>query len=226
MARLDLAALAAKEEAENQKVEPQPPAPVEPVKEAAPARKPRTTKSEAKPAPAKASPAPVAPAKDEAPSTAKADELQAGGASTSEDGKVGVPVHLPDDVNDRLLAYMELTGRSHPVILLDAFETVYEDLPQLLQEKLGGDERPKTSLFQRSTRQAPKTKPGDNPHKHTVRIEKSERAVLDSLTTQFAAPSRNFLIIAAYNGYLPPMEKLQEDLQRQRDEEAQHQEDD
>lgn len=213
MARLNIEALASREE---------------PEPEQTPAPTPAPKKAAARPAPKKAAPRPepaaekpVAPIEEATPpSKPEASESSTPAEPASAAGKtVGVPVHLPDDVNDRLLAWMTFTGRSHPVVLLDAIETVYEQLGDLVQHKLGPDDRPKTSLFARSNRQAPKTNPGENPHKHTVRIVQDARDVLDDLTAQFAAPSRNFLIIAAYDGYLPSLEQIAE-KQRAKDEEA------
>lgn len=209
MARLNIEALASREE---------------PAPEDAPAPKkaaPRTAPKKAAPRTDAVTEKPAAPAEEAAPATqpeasAPSNTIQ---PESSAAKTVGVPVHLPDDVNDRLLAWMTLTGRSHPVVLLDAIETVYEQLGDLIQHKLGPDDRPKTSLFARSNRQAPKTNPGENPHKHTVRIVQDARDVLDDLTGKFAAPSRNFLIIAAYDGYLPSLEEIAE-KQRVKDEEA------
>lgn len=209
MARLNIEALASREEPEPEET----PAP----KKAAE----RPERKKAAPRPQPVAEEPAAPIKAATPAAKpEATESSKTANQASAAGKtVGVPVHLPDDVNDRLLAWMTFTGRSHPVVLLDAIETVYEQLGDLIQHKLGPDDRPKTSLFARSNRQAPKTNPGENPHKHTVRIVQDARDVLDELTAKFAAPSRNFLIIAAYDGYLPSLEQIAE-KQRAKDEEA------
>lgn len=210
MARLNLDELAAREE------QPQPVVDTKPMKAPAPAAKkvPTTKRAPKVETPAATNTANEPTSQESPPATSEKPE-----DSSSGDKTVGVPVHLPDDINIRLLAWMKLTGRSHPVVLLDAIETVYEQLGDLIQQKLGPDDRPKTSLFQRSNRQAPKTNPGENPHKHTVRIDKGARDVLDDLTAKFAAPSRNFLLIAAYDGYLLPVEQIAEQ-QRSKDEEA------
>lgn len=207
MARLNIDALASREEPELEETSAPTPAP---------------KKAATRPAPKKAV-APVLAVPVEEPATPTQSEPAESSKPTERastaDKTVGVPVHLPDDVNDRLLSWMRLTGRSHPVVLLDAIETVYEQLGDLIQHKLGPDDRPKTALFARSNRQAPKTNPGENPHKHTVRIDKGARDVLDEFTEKFAAPSRNFLLIAAYDGYLPSLEQIA-DQQRAKDEEA------
>lgn len=213
MARLNIEALASREEPEPEET----PAPAPALKKAAP--RPTPKKAAPRPEPATQEPAvhidQATPTAQPEPAEPSKNEEPASGEGKT----VGVPVHLPDDVNDRLLAWMTLTGRSHPVVLLDAIETVYEQLGDLIQHKLGPDDRPKTSLFARSNRQAPKTNPGENPHKHTVRIAKEARDVLDDLTAKFAAPSRNFLIIAAYDGYLPSLEQIAE-KQHAKDEET------
>lgn len=214
MARLNIEALASREEPEPEET----PAPTPAPKKAAA----RPTPKKAAPRPEPVAEEPAAPVEAATPAAAQPEATESSKTAepASAAGKtVGVPVHLPDDVNDRLLAWMTFTGRSHPVVLLDAIETVYEQLGDLIQHKLGPDDRPKTSLFARSNRQAPKTNPGENPHKHTVRIVQDARDVLDDLTAKFAAPSRNFLIIAAYDGYLPSLEQIAE-KQRAKDEEA------
>lgn len=127
------------------------------------------------------------------------------GGEGRETATKGVPVHLPDDINDRLVAFMQRTGRSHQIVLMDAIETVFERLGDLIKGRLGLEERPRTQLFERD-RQALKTSAFENRHKHTVRMTASNRRILDDLTEELGAPSRNFLIITAYDEYLPPID--------------------
>lgn len=158
-----------------------------------------TRETERKPAaPKKASPKADREAK---PTPPVADVT---GGEDRENAVKGVPVHLPDDINDRLKQFMATTGRSHQIVLMDAIETEYERLGERIKEKLGLEvEKPRTSLFERDTRTAPKTSANENRNKHTVRMTGTNRRILDKLTEDLGAPSRNFLIITAYEAYLP-----------------------
>lgn len=162
-----------------------------------PARKPRPVAERTAPGGARTS--------DVNKSKARAKPKDEDGGEGRETATKGVPVHLPDDINDRLSAFMQKTGRSHQIVLMDAIETVFEQLGDLIKERLGLEERPRTQLFERD-RQALKTSAFENRHKHTVRMTASNRRILDDLTEELGAPSRNFLIITAYNEYLPPID--------------------
>lgn len=123
-----------------------------------------------------------------------------------EAGSKGVAVELPVDLDRRLTAYRIRTKKSHPTILLDAVEKTYEQLPGLIRKALGvEDESPRTNLFDRGPRvPAPiRLDEGVEKVRHTIRIAKPHRELLDSLTDQFGAPSRNFLIVTAYDAFLP-----------------------
>ena len=120
----------------------------------------------------------------------------------------GVPVHLPVPLNDRLQAYMTKTRKSHQTVLLDAVSATYKRLPELIrQATAGGEETDEdwTDLFNRQKRPAPVTDAGPRV-KHTVRVAPSYRAILDRVTTELDAPSRNFVIITAYEAFLPPLD--------------------
>lgn len=180
-------------------------------------QEPDTTPSrpEPLPAPEPAAPAVAAEPVVEEPVKKPAPRKQATTrtASAPEDGgketaSMGVPVHLPGPLNDRLQAYMARTRKSHQTVLLDAIEATYSRLPQLIREATaaGGEEEPqeRVSLFSRPTLQAPQST-GETRIKHTVRVSPTNRQILDNLTAELEAPSRNFVIITAYEAFLPPI---------------------
>lgn len=117
----------------------------------------------------------------------------------------GVAVELPVELDARLSAYRATTRKSHPTILLEAVERTYEQLPELIRTALGTDEdQPGVVLFDRGPRR-PAPIPVDTGEKvrHTIRIAEPHRELLDELTDRFEAPSRNFLIVTAYDAFLP-----------------------
>jgi len=118
-------------------------------------------------------------------------------------------VHLTEELNERLQAHMARTRRSHQTVLMDAIEATYSRLPDLVAEATLTDEQDaeRTPLFDRTpTRPAP-TATGQARFKHTVRMTDRNRKILDDITEQVGAPSRNFLITVAYEAYLPTIEK-------------------
>lgn len=171
------------------------------------------TATEAPAAPVEVEPTPTAkkPAPRKQPSrttrTTAEDEDDAEGEER-ETATKGVPVHLPVPLNDRLQAYMTKTRKSHQTVLLDAVSATYKRLPELIrQATAGGEEADEdwTDLFNRQKRPAPITDAGPRV-KHTVRVAPSYRAILDRVTTELDAPSRNFVIITAYEAFLPPLD--------------------
>lgn len=192
------------------------------TRRAAPAPTPAAAPAEADepvvdPAPAvDSAPAPAAeaaaPAKKQAPrkqpttrTTRTDDDGEAG--EERETASKGVPVHLPVPLNDRLQAYMAKTRKSHQTVLLDAVSATYKRLPELIREATAGGEDSDeewTDLFNRQKRPAPVTDAGPRV-KHTVRVAPSYRAILDRVTAELDAPSRNFVIITAYEAFLPPL---------------------
>lgn len=129
-------------------------------------------------------------------------------AVDTEPASVGVALELPADLDKRLTAYRAKTRKSHPTVLLDAVEATYEQLPDLIRISLGRDEEtPKTVLFGRAPRTPAPIQMGESGDKvrHSVRVTLSNRNQLDELTVQFGAPSRNFLIVTAYEAYLPQL---------------------
>ena len=170
------------------------------------------------PAPAE----PVEPTVDQAPPTepvpaaavepatrtTRAEDEDGGEGEERETATKGVPVHLPVPLNDRLQAYMAKTRKSHQTVLLDAVSATYKRLPELIrQATAGGEETDEdwTDLFNRQKRPAPVSDAGPRV-KHTVRVAPSYRAILDRVTAELDAPSRNFVIITAYEAFLPPLD--------------------
>jgi len=132
----------------------------------------------------------------------------ADGDSDRETASKGVPVHLTEELNERLQAYMATTRWSHHNVLLDAIETTYERLPELIAEATAAASRKaeRTVLFARPNPTAPKAS-GEARVKHTVKMSDTNRNILDRVTAEVGAPSRNFLITVAYEAYLPTIEK-------------------
>lgn len=120
----------------------------------------------------------------------------------------GVPVHLTEELNDRLQDYMARKRWSHQTVLLDAIEATYTRLPELIRAATAADDETteRTPLFDRPSRPAPKAS-GEARVKHTVRMSDSNRNILDRITEELGAPSRNFVITVAYEAYLPTIEK-------------------
>jgi len=115
-------------------------------------------------------------------------------------------IELPIPINERLTAYRNRTRKSHHAVLLDAVETTYPDLPELIRKALGREEEaPAVSLFGRSSRLAAPAPVGLSEQKviHRFRIRESNRQLLTELADSLGAPSRNFLIVTAYDAYLP-----------------------
>jgi len=165
----------------------------EPANEEKPKPAPRTKTSRAK----KPAPAPK-------PAVSEDDDEDDDEASGTDEKTVGVPVHLPKRINDRLIAFMADTNRSHPMVLLDAIEVTYEHLGELIQKKLGIETQPKTKLFNRSgVRSAVIAE--KNTEKHTVQVSKGDRDMLGQIANDLGAPSRTFMIVVAYDAYLPQL---------------------
>lgn len=173
----------------------------------APAESPKAPANEAAPAAAATTPKKPATRRQAAPSPAATsdapedDEPENGRETATK----GVPVHLPSSLNDRLQSYMARTRKSHQTVLLDALEATYDRLPELIRQATAGEaaeEAPKASLFARPTRPAPVAS-GEPRIKHTVRVSPTNRKILDTITAELEAPSRNFVIITAYEAFLP-----------------------
>ena len=149
---------------------------------------------------------PPARKSDPSPATAEPVSEATDGEDSRETASKGVPVHLPTSLNERLQAYMSKTRKSHQTVLLDALEATYHQLPDLVEKAISGEaaEEPqeRASLFARPSRPAPMSS-GEPRVKHTVRVSPTNRKILDQITAEVQAPSRNLLIITAYEAFLP-----------------------
>lgn len=178
-----------------------------------PAEQPPTPKTTPAPAPEPATAA--APAAEATPPSEPARKARAPRrAAAADDGgeretaSKGVPVHLTEELNERLQAYMTRKRWSHQTVLLDAIEATYTRLPALIREATAADDEAaeRTPLFDRPSRPTPKAS-GEARVKHTVRMSDSNRNTLDRITEELGAPSRNFVITVAYEAYLPTIEE-------------------
>ncbi|KDA07185.1 hypothetical protein DC31_00240 [Microbacterium sp. CH12i] len=201
MARKNLSSLTAiGSDSESAPTPPAAPAPT-PAPAPAPADAPATQ-------PAVAPHAEPAPAENAPRAAAKRSTATSRDRGVAETANKGVPVHLTEELNERLQAYMARKRWSHQTVLLDAIEATYARLPQLIDEATHANEETveRTPLFDRPARPV-HTATGDARVKHTVRMTDSNRKTLDDITENLGAPSRNFLITVAYEAYLPTIEK-------------------
>ncbi len=171
----------------------------------------QTEPESAPPAPAAAAETPAAPEEPVAPARkrgARRTAAASDGDGDRETASKGVPVHLTEELNERLQAYMATTRWSHHNVLLDAIETTYSRLPDLIAEATAAASRAaeRTVLFARPNPTAPKAS-GEARVKHTVKMSDTNRNILDKITAEVGAPSRNFLITVAYEAYLPTIQK-------------------
>lgn len=123
----------------------------------------------------------------------------------------GIQVMIPQDLNDRLQAYLKKRKISHAKLLIEAIEKTYKRLPQLVNEAQGleddeEDDDDRVFLFERPARERQQTA-GAPRAKHHVRLTPKNRKLLDAVTEYAGAPSRNFMITVAYDAYLPPIKK-------------------
>ncbi|MDQ0729095.1 hypothetical protein [Microbacterium sp. W4I20] len=114
-------------------------------------------------------------------------------------------LELPESVNRRLASYRAKTRKSHAFVLLKAVESTYDRLPQLVKTALGEEDEPTIQLFERSARTAsPVRAEDDEPtFTHSIRTTINNRKALSALAEELGAPSRNFLLVQAYNAFLP-----------------------
>lgn len=169
---------------------------VEPSPKPAAATTSPSTKSKRR---VKGTPAPSAP---EAASTSTPAE------ETTSDGErdlVNQPVNvtLRESLMNKLNAYKEETGLSHPVILFTAIETHIDELPDRLRRSVTGATAPEggRSLFDMPRVVAHKTD-GERTETFIIRVNKKNKAILDGLWKELGAPSRNALFVAAYEAFL------------------------
>lgn len=165
---------------------------------------------EVRPEPAERTPAGTPPTKSKRQSPAQVRKRSKPAEPVASEGPLSTAVQLivelPEDVNKRLLAYKEKTRKSHTFILLRAVEMTYERLPELIREALGEEVEPAPiQLFERSARTSTPTRSdSDEPTvQHTIRTTLRNRESLTNLAEELGAPSRNFLLVTAYDAFLP-----------------------
>lgn len=170
---------------------------VEPSPTSADATASPSTKSKRR---VKSTPAPSAPEAASTPTSAE--------ETTSSDGKrdlVNQPVNvtLRESLMNKLNAYKEETGLSHPIILFTAIETHIDELPDRLRRSVAGATAPEggRSLFDMPRVVAHKTD-GERTETFIIRVNKKNKAILDGLWKELGAPSRNALFVAAYEAFL------------------------
>lgn len=114
-------------------------------------------------------------------------------------------LELPESVNRRLTAYRVRTRKSHAFVLLKAVESTYDRLPELVKTALGEDDEPVAQLFERSARTATPVRTSDSEptFTHSIRTTINNRTALSELAEELGAPSRNFLLVLAYDAFLP-----------------------
>ncbi len=114
-----------------------------------------------------------------------------------------VNVTLRESLMNKLNAYKEETGLSHPIILFTAIETHIDELPDRLRRSVAGATAPEggRSLFDMPRVVAHKTD-GERTETFIIRVNKKNKAILDGLWRELGAPSRNALFVAAYEVFL------------------------
>lgn len=122
----------------------------------------------------------------------------AGGRSIADKG---VQVSLPASLEARLQDYKASSGLSHPDILFTAIETVFDQLPELVQESVV--QVPERRLFNRPAAVVRRAEDVEPRKPFIMKITQENRDVLDELWQSIGAPSRNAMLIAAYNAFLP-----------------------
>ncbi|MBN6778855.1 hypothetical protein JRG19_09970 [Pseudoclavibacter alba] len=139
------------------------------------------------------------PAAVEAPVTATPD---APSPAPAEPVNAAVNLTLPVSLFDRVDAARKKIKVSYPVLVMTAIEATYTDLPDLLaaEAPLVPTEQ-RTSLFGLPNRHV-MTAAEEPKRTKLLRFTKSNRDVLNNLTEQFNASSRNALLHAALRAYL------------------------
>lgn len=168
--------------------------------EAAPATAPAPTSSTSSTTPAEQptrTPAPQRKQKAQEQTPAPASEVATGDSKTP-----SVQISLPRSLHERMIATKTKLRVSIPHLVMDAIEATYADLPELLKAELPS--RPQvtgTSLFERPATSLPPTVA--EPKETTVfRLSRRNRDVINQLTADLGAPSRNALLTVAVQAYL------------------------
>jgi len=113
---------------------------------------------------------------------------------------------VSESIDRRMLAHQAATKKSLPTILMDAVESTYEQLPDLIAEATGRIEEPaRPSLFGRSmASERRKVNAPEAPTvRHTLRLSAHAVTVLDGLVDEMESPSRTLLMVTALDTYLP-----------------------
>ena len=182
----------------------------DPVPEQAPAEPVSIVEPSPKPADTTASPptkskrrVKITPAPEAASTPTSAEET----TSDGERDLVNQPVNvtLRESLMNKLNAYKEETGLSHPIILFTAIETHIDELPDRLRRSVAGATAPEggRSLFDMPRVVTHKTD-GERTETFIIRVNKKNKAILDGLWKELGAPSRNALFVAAYEAFLSP----------------------
>lgn len=117
----------------------------------------------------------------------------------------GVGVLLPESLDARLRHQHDETKKSFPTIVMDAVESTYERLPDLIAKATGREAEPvRPSLFGRPTGAERRVGGTSEPTvRHTIRLSERNVKVLDDLTDEMLSPSRTLLLVTALDAYLP-----------------------
>ena len=176
------------------------PAPAEPVSIVEPS--PKSADAPASPSAKSKRRVKSTPAPEAASTPTSAEE------TTSSDGErdlVNQPVNvtLRESLMNKLNAYKEETGLSHPIILFTAIETHIDELPDRLRRSVAGATATEggRSLFDMPRVVTHKTD-GERTETFIIRVNKKNKAILDGLWKELGAPSRNALFVAAYEAFL------------------------
>lgn len=165
-------------------------------------RRPRGKASIARKSPA--TPTPSSAQLAAAPSTDEpADQTTPAGPAGPEDLKKGVVVYAALSVRERLTAHRKRTGRTITQVLFDAFDSTYEDLPQLYKA-----ESPQgNSLFDRPA--SPRRADSHDPIVSIfAMMSKRNKTVIDTITARVAPGNpraRSRVAALALDTYLPPL---------------------
>lgn len=113
-----------------------------------------------------------------------------------------ISINMPLSLYARLLRHKEAEHLSHPTILFNALEATAHKLPDLIRAKTG--QAPEAqSLFNRPRTVALQNEADEPRGQIIVRISEVNKQVIAQLVEDAGAPSRNMLIVAAYEDYLP-----------------------
>jgi predicted DNA-binding protein len=139
------------------------------------------------------------PRRDAKPKTVRA-------TATEVSGKADQPIQvsLPRSLKERLDRYKAERGLSHPTILFDAIETNVDRLPALVKERIVNvGATGAKSLFNRPQTVVRRDAATEPKETFIIRISQDNKDILEQLVEDTGAPSRNVLLVAAYEAFLP-----------------------